>query len=353
MRVPGGNGTPAACPCLAGACYYLRMPSFLGGIIDPATPEIASSEDLVSETSWFSLEGLSGQLPVLLLLPSIAVAEFVHRRSVSRSLYPPGLDQPARRWAMLAILSGIFYLGTFLPMAWLGQEVAFDPESVRTAELFLLHGVLVAGLGAWFALGYGGIREEPMLVSEESSEFAPAPSGASPRAFEELLRQCGLAPREPFREMLYGLTVAPLLWLGVLVVLALVGLALKSGGGAEWLPQEASPMITFMAGLPVLVRLGLSLSAGIVEEVFFRGFLQRRIGILASSALFVIAHLSYGQPIMLVGITLLSFGFAFLTRWRGNVWPAAVAHTFFDAIQLFWVIPSQVAPTDPTAIGIC
>ncbi|MCB1033231.1 MAG: CPBP family intramembrane metalloprotease [Acidobacteria bacterium] len=133
--------------------------------------------------------------------------------------------------------------------------------------------------------------------------------------------------------------------------------ALASGiqatGAGRWLPQEISPLITFMAGLPVLLRLGLSLSAGFVEEVFFRGFLQGRMGILASSALFVLAHLTYGQPLMLVGIALLSLVFAQLTRWRHNVLPAMAAHAVFDAVQLLFMLPTQVPQAGSPPLGIC
>jgi membrane protease YdiL (CAAX protease family) len=42
---------------------------------------------------------------------------------------------------------------------------------------------------------------------------------------------------------------------------------------------------------------------------------------------------------MLVGIGLLSLAFAYLTRWRQNIWPAVIAHALFDAIQLLVVVP--------------
>ena len=77
-------------------------------------------------------------------------------------------------------------------------------------------------------------------------------------------------------------------------------------GGEEALPKQPPALIPWIAALPVGVRLLISLSAGVVEEIFFRGFLQPRIGIFLSTVLFVLAHFSYGQPFMLVGITLLS-----------------------------------------------
>lgn len=53
----------------------------------------------------------------------------------------------------------------------------------------------------------------------------------------------------------------------------------------------------------------------------------------------MLAHLSYDQPLMLVGITLLSLFYGALVRWRQSLWSAIVAHTLFDAIQLLVVIP--------------
>jgi membrane protease YdiL (CAAX protease family) len=80
----------------------------------------------------------------------------------------------------------------------------------------------------------------------------------------------------------------------------------------------------------------------VVEEAFFRGFLQPRAGIALSTGLFVLAHAGYEQPLMLVGITLLSLLFAFLVRWRQNIWPAVVAHAVFDAVQLLIVVPTAL-----------
>ena len=44
-----------------------------------------------------------------------------------------------------------------------------------------------------------------------------------------------------------------------------------------------------------------------------------------STLFFALAHLSYDQPIMLVGVTLLSVLYGLLTRWRQNIWPAIPA----------------------------
>jgi len=90
---------------------------------------------------------------------------------------------------------------------------------------------------------------------------------------------------------------------------------------------------------PLWMKLLIVVSAMVVEELFFRSFLQTRVGAVAATLMFTAAHGVYGQPLMLIGIlvisTVLSVTFA---RYR-NVLPCIAAHGVFDAIQMFAVIP--------------
>jgi membrane protease YdiL (CAAX protease family) len=110
-------------------------------------------------------------------------------------------------------------------------------------------------------------------------------------------------------------------------------------GGENVIPHQPPDLVVWIAALPLWLRVSVALSAGVVEEVFFRGFLQPRVGIGLSTLLFVLAHLSYDQPFMLVGITVLSLFFAGLVWWRQNLWPAIAAHALFDGVQLLFLIP--------------
>ena len=98
-------------------------------------------------------------------------------------------------------------------------------------------------------------------------------------------------------------------------------------------------MVTWIGGLALWTRVTVSLSAGFFEEAFFRGFLQPRVGVAVSTVFFAMAHLTYEQPFMLVGITILSLLFAWLVSWRQSVWAAVAAHAVFDLTQLVVVIP--------------
>jgi membrane protease YdiL (CAAX protease family) len=279
----------------------------------------------------------------------------------------------------------VLWIGVTLPLGSIGKAIpAPDFSAIPTPQLFLLHALMVAAVLAWFFLGFAGLpaprplpapvhepMPEPVLepVSERvvdgtegladvsaaavypyappaaAPDLAPLPVTPEPpppplpslrRRFAE---QLGLVAPDVPREIGLGVLLGIAAWVVVLVGVMALGLGLYALGGDKALPKAPPAMVTWIAALPILVRMSISLSAGLVEEGFFRGFLQPRVGILLSTALFVLAHFSYGQPFMLVGITLLSLIYALLVRWRQNIWPAIAAHALFDGVQLLVVIP--------------
>src|SRR5262249_42299983 len=139
-------------------------------------------------------------------------------------------------------------------------------------------------------------------------------------------------------EVLLGTLLGVGAWMAVLAALLLVAMGVMLLGGDKALPKP-SALVPFIATLPVAVRVLLSLSAGFVEEIFFRGFLQPRIGIALSTAFFVLAHVSYGQPLMLVASPLWSLLPPFRVRRRQPIWPAIAPHALFAGVQLWVVTP--------------
>src|SRR5438876_911363 len=83
----------------------------------------------------------------------------------------------------------------------------------------------------------------------------------------------------------------------------------------------------------------LGLSAMSVEDAFFRAWMQKRIGLIASTTLFALAHFSLGQPLLLIGVTVISLVIGFTFYRTKNVLPGVVAHGVFDSVQLFVIIP--------------
>jgi membrane protease YdiL (CAAX protease family) len=255
--------------------------------------------------------------PLVLALVSATAFDQLSR---ARGLEPPGFRQPWRRVLGLSVLAGALYVGVFAALGQVGLGHA-EVRVVSRPELFALHALFLLALGAWLLLGFAG----------------ELPPGRSLGA--EAARQLGLSTPRPLREVGIGFGLGLLAWPALLLGLVLVAAVLFALGVQNVLPSKPPALIVWIAELPVALKVAVALSAGVVEEAFFRGFLQPRTGIAVSTLLFVLAHLSYDQPFMLVGITLLSLFFAALVHWRQNLWPAIAAHFLFDAAQLVFLIP--------------
>jgi membrane protease YdiL (CAAX protease family) len=306
--------------------------------------------------------------PAALALAATWTLDWLCRR---RGLMPPGFRNVWRRAAASALVFFILWIGIFAPLGTIGlPEPQLDLSSISTPRLFLLHGLLVGVVAGWFVLGFAGtsaapkaaatpaavsgepqaigpVDTEPALVAPDATKPALAahpttePAMAAPRPpsfLRQIAAQLGFVAPSISRELLIGLALGVCAWGAVIVALFVAALAIYAVGGEKALPKP-SAIVPWIASLPILVRVMVSLSAGFVEETFFRGFLQPRIGIALSTGCFVLAHLSYGQPFMLLGIALLSLIYAFLVRWRQTIWPAIAAHALFDGVQLLVIIP--------------
>ncbi len=309
------------------------------------------------------------------------------RMCEARGLLPPGFREPLRRIAAWSLVAMILWIGAFASLASIGQDVPeMDLSQLTTPRLFLLHFLLILTILSWFLLGFAGVRPSPPWPPSPGPPSTPSPGeGGTTEAtenlviaedvggegaplsregvsaggrgaggeglFRQFLSQFGFVAPDVPREIGIGVLAGIGSWGAVLVVAILLGLIIMALGGEDSLPKQPPALIPWMVALPVAVRLLISLSAGVVEEVFFRGFLQPRIGIFLSTLLFVLAHFSYGQPFMLVGIGTLSLIYAFLVRWRQNIWPAIAAHFLFDAVQLLFVIPTLLKYMEKAATG--
>lgn len=123
------------------------------------------------------------------------------------------------------------------------------------------------------------------------------------------------------------------------ITLAIVFLVIFRAAG--WVPENVKPpaLIAYMAHVAWWKKACIVLSAMTVEEAFFRGFLQKRLGLIASTILFAVAHAGYGQPLLLVGVTIISLIIGTTFYRTKNLLPGVVAHGVFDAVQLFVIIP--------------
>jgi membrane protease YdiL (CAAX protease family) len=220
-------------------------------------------------------------------------------------------SSPAARWLAYAWL-GLLLVG----LGVLVTGSALTPPTVRQLadapfySLFALHAILAVFLsGWWFLTGRPSVREFLQIRHERPAEV-----------------------------LAIGASVGVGGWMLTLAMALLIALVLKATGVIGE-PPEPPAMIGWMAALPLWKKATIVLSAMTIEEFFFRSFLQKRIGLLASTLLFALAHFTYGNPLLLIGVTVISLIIGLAFYRTKNVIPGVIAHGVFDAIQLFIIVP--------------
>jgi len=252
-----------------------------------------------------------------LLLAGCAGIILSFSRARSRAvLAQDGLDEPGRRAAVLILLGAVLLLTVALPFAGGLAGGKPDTRHLTLVSLFGVHLVLAFFLASYFVL-------------------------SRKRSLSEFLR---LRSERPLADFSSGILVGFAGWfltvLALIVTAGVLWLARRSGGGNPG--REVPSTILWMASRPLWVRIAIVVSAMVVEELFFRSFLQTRVGPLAATLMFTAAHGVYGQPLVLVGILVISTVLSITFALYGNVLPCIAAHGTFDAIQMFVLIPLAV-----------
>jgi membrane protease YdiL (CAAX protease family) len=253
--------------------------------------------------------------PLLLLLGSSGILlSFLRARS--RAVFAQdGFFTPLRRISAMLLLTGVLLLTVAWPFAMGFTGVEPEARELSFVSLFGVHVLL-----ALFLLGY-------YLLSGH-------------RSVADFLR---LRSDRPLSDVTAGVFIGAAGWLLTILLVALfIGLCYLVRGappGAGASGSRVSPMIVWLVAQPVAVKISIVCSAMFVEEFFFRSFLQTRVGPLAATLMFTAAHGAYGQPLVLVGILVISTVLSVAFVLYRNVLPCIVAHGAFDAIQMFVVIP--------------
>jgi len=219
---------------------------------------------------------------------------------------------PWRRLLAALALAAILTVVVFYPLAG-GLAGAEESAALpRFPALFLGHILLLLFLAGWWWL-----QRWP-----------------SPRTF------LALALDHVPEDLRYGVWLGLGGW-GITILVTMAAVMITPAGVAEP-PHEVPEVIAWLVGLSLPRRLLIIFVAMTVEELFFRGFLQPRIGLAWSSLLFALAHANYGLPFMMVSVLTISLLIGYALRRRGRLLPCIVAHGVFDAIQLLLILPWAV-----------
>ena len=241
-------------------------------------------------------------------LPIVAAIVVVADRkgAFRRDAFP----EPRRRRGALVALGATLAATTILPAFSLGRPI--DPARLSLLSILALQQLLAVFLLSWWLL-----------------------AGRPP--LREFL---GLSTPDPSRQARLGLVVGFAGW-GLTVAAGLVVLGVLRFAGVDEV-RPIPPLVRWLASQPLGSRLVLVAAAMTVEEVFFRSFLQRRLGAVPASILFLVSHGGYGDPLFFVGLLAITAVLSETFERTGSVVAPMVAHGVFAAVQLLVILPSAV-----------
>jgi membrane protease YdiL (CAAX protease family) len=239
-----------------------------------------------------------------LLVGIVWVAD--RRGAFRRDAFP----SPWRKRAALALLFVVLAATTLLPAAAGGRPP--DVSTLKISQVFLVQGILAVFLAGWWLL-----------------------AGRPP-----LLKFLALESARPDAEAAAGVALGLIGWTLTIVVSVLAAVFLRFLEVHE--QRAVPPLVAWLAGRPAVERLLIVVSAMTLEEFHFRAFLQRRLGAVPASILFLLAHAGYGEPFFFVGLLAITSVLAIAFARTGSVIAPMFAHGTFDAVQLFIFLPAAL-----------
>ena len=144
------------------------------------------------------------------------------------------------------------------------------------------------------------------------------------------LRELGIEAGDPVVGIGLGLGAAGLLALVNYAVLRLAP-AIQPVRAIRRLYREMlRPLFATVRPLEVV---GVSLAAGVGEELLFRGAVQAEFGLVVASVLFGLAHIG-GRSSVIFGlwVAVMGFGLGGLAHLAGGLLAPIVAHAAYDAV---------------------
>lgn len=245
------------------------------------------------------------QLAALFTVACLALLAFMGRMRFLAEEFP----HRGRRLVALLLLTTVLAVCVFYAAVSPDQAKHIDPATVHLPDLFLGHGLLTVFLLTWWLIA----RPQPLRRFLHIDEWVA-------------------------QDIARGIWLGALGWVTTIVVTAAVAALVSQFQVPDEIPDVPAFMI-WIATLPVWQRLIIVIIAMTVEEGFFRAFLQSRIGWIPSSLLFALGHASYGLPLMVVSVLVISLIMGWSFRRNGRLLPCIMAHGTFDAIQLFVILP--------------
>jgi uncharacterized protein len=125
---------------------------------------------------------------------------------------------------------------------------------------------------------------------------------------------------------------AALLFAKMILLLVLLSLAFNALGA-----NDSKRVVDVLRAQPVEMLFAAVALAPFAEELFFRGYLQKRVGVIVSSALFASLHYSYGSVSEVVSAFFIAILIGMELRKKNDLNACILAHAAYNAVTLLLV----------------
>ena len=98
--------------------------------------------------------------------------------------------------------------------------------------------------------------------------------------------------------------------------------------------NDQGKVVDKISGLPVYILLFAVFFAPFSEELFFRGFLVPRIGIIGSAALFAVSHITYGSIAEIAGVLTVGLILGAVFKYSKSITPCILIHLIYNGISI-------------------
>lgn|GEM_PF-855896 len=129
----------------------------------------------------------------------------------------------------------------------------------------------------------------------------------------------------------WNLVLGFLVALATLLIIPVVNLIFVEFFGFS----DENILLESMLELGPLMAIFISVSAGVTEEIFFRGFIQTRSSILIAATLFAITHAGYGIMIQIIGPFIFGLIVGILYEKTDSLVGPITAHSVYNIILIF------------------
>jgi membrane protease YdiL (CAAX protease family) len=248
----------------------------------------------------------------------------------------------AANWWAVALISLLTALLAFLPLVpavrrWLARWLPIDPDSIvhTTALAFAIYQIGLS-LGQMAIIG----DLETLTTAEFALDMWDVLLSGLPLVLAGLVG-VGLFIRRDGQRTFRRLGLLRPTWFQVLLAAGVTALLLAFDWGLSLAWEQIDP-----AGYDLLERVTdnifgnlmtvggaivLGLSAGISEELLFRGAVQPRLGLLLATILFAIGHLQYGLTVATLEVFLIGLVLG-LIRNRTHTTVCILIHASYNAV---------------------